>query len=762
MNPQEYNSDAYLKAEELFLKICELPAQEREQEISALAIGDEALASDMRSLIAHDAKTDVLLDSPTFVEGSRNECDLTVESFQNELDTDRYRILRFLGEGGMGIVFLAEQLHPVKRNVAIKVLRYGREAKHIIRRFEAERQALAVFDHPNLNQLFDGGISKQGRPYFVMDFVDGTPVTEFCRKEELSLEQVLMIFSDVCETIQHAHEKGIIHRDIKPANILVVKNSESSFAGRSGYQVKVIDFGIAKSVDRHPAFSQSFVTKIGDVIGTPQYMSPEQAESGGEDVGIRSDIYSLGVLLYELISGSTPIRVSEVEGYGWLKTLETIRDQVPVPPSVRALNSHVENYPVNERPGITNRSSLKSYSRRLKRDLDWIALKALAKDPRQRYDSVALFSQDIARYMNDEPVSAVRPSKFYSATKFIAKYRWSSAIVAFLLIGLCLTAWIGFDQARRSRLALAENSNLVQTLEMRKNELETVVDQFKEADDYRKLNMRIELNDYAIESAIKKIHDVQNYAPFQFGAVGVGHELPLDTPFEFSTDGLTEEELPPESIEESFEAQGSTSSIPVIELIARKMFGVSSDADLMFQEKQQAKMENGISNQMGRMFLAQMLGSNCLDLSKQRGPRFLPTVSIDQWRVDMSSGSYLEQACEYYDMILKEQRSVLGKNDRFLNDTLECKAQMFFAAEEYQSALRCFEVARASHRCEKNEFRLLHVEMWIARTLLSKKDREEYKKLRDEILPRIEKLEDEVARKMLSKRASSWLPTPRN
>jgi serine/threonine protein kinase len=350
-----------------------------------------------------------------------------------------YKLLQLVGEGGMGVVFLAEQQHPVRRQVALKVIKAGMDSRQVVARFEAERQALALMDHPNIAKVLDAGTTDAGRPYFVMELVKGIPITKYCDEHHIEPRQRLELFVQVCQAVQHAHQKGIIHRDLKPSNVLV--------ALYDGKPVpKVIDFGVAKATGQQLTDLTMF-TGFGDVIGTLEYMSPEQAEVNQLDVDTRSDIYSLGVLLYELLTGSTPLEHKRVMKAGLLEMLRVIREEEPPRPSTRlTTEEHL--------PGIAANRGLepKKLGSLVKGELDWIAMKSLEKDRNRRYETAAGFAADVRRYLADEAVQACPPSGAYRFKKFVRRHKVGvsagSAVAAALLAGL-VAASIGFLEARR-------------------------------------------------------------------------------------------------------------------------------------------------------------------------------------------------------------------------------------------------------------------------------------------------------------------------
>ncbi len=375
-----------------------------------------------------------------------------------------YKLLQEIGAGGFGVVYMAEQEEPVRRRVALKIIKLGMDTKEVIARFASERQALALMDHPNIAKVLDAGATSGGRPYFVMELVKGDRITDYCDKNNLTTPQRLDLFIQICHAIQHAHQKGIIHRDIKPSNILVSMHDGKPLP-------KVIDFGIAKATE-HRLTDNTYFTAMGAFIGTPAYMSPEQAEMSGVDIDTRSDIYSLGVLLYELLTGTTPFDPKELLAKGIEEMRRSIREEEPRRPSTRLTTMAEGELTATAKHRQTDPPKLVHLMRG---DLDWIVMKCLEKDRTRRYDTANGLSMDIQRHLNNEAVLARPPSNLYRFQKMVRRNKLAAAAAAAvavaLLLGVVASAW----QAQRAIRAEREQTQLrnVAEAESRKAKTET-------------------------------------------------------------------------------------------------------------------------------------------------------------------------------------------------------------------------------------------------------------------------------------------------
>ena len=438
--------------DEIFGEAINLPEPQRAAYLEQACDGDAALRARILALLAGHGR------SWNYLETLAQRTAVLPEEKPGDV-IGRYKLLQKIGEGGCGAVYMAEQAEPVRRRVALKVIKLGMDTREVIARFEAERQALALMDHPNIARVLDAGATEAGRPFFAMELVRGVPITRYCDDEGLTTAQRLQLFVQVCSAVQHAHQKGIVHRDLKPSNILVTLHD--------GVPVpKVIDFGIAKATQGRLTDKTVF-TAFEQFIGTPAYMSPEQAELSGLDVDTRADIYSLGVLLYELLTGRTPFDTKELLAAGVDEMRRRIREVEPPPPSSRLGTLQKDDLTATAQRRHTDAPKLINL---LRGDLDWIVMRCLEKDRRRRYDSATSLAQDLQRHLNDEPVTARPPSALYRLRKVARRHKVAFAagtvVLAALVTGLGFSAWsLGRERSAKSharRLLYAADMNLAQ------------------------------------------------------------------------------------------------------------------------------------------------------------------------------------------------------------------------------------------------------------------------------------------------------------
>jgi serine/threonine protein kinase/tetratricopeptide (TPR) repeat protein len=433
-----------------------------------------------------------------------------------------YKLMEQIGEGGMGLVFVAEQQLPVRRKVALKVIKPGMDTRAVVARFEVERQALALMDHPHIAKVHDGGETPSGRPYFVMELVKGVPITQFCDDHRLTTRERLALFLDVCDAVQHAHHKGIIHRDIKPTNVMVVSHDGKPV-------VKVIDFGVAKSIGQQLT-DKTVYTQFVQLIGTPLYMSPEQAGESGLDVDTRSDIYSLGVLLYELLTGTTPFNRDRLKEASNEEIRRIIREEEPPKPSTRLSTLGQAATAVS-----TRRQSDPIRLRQLIRgELDWIVMKCLEKDRNRRYETASALAMDVERYLHDEPVHACPPSASYRLRKFARKYRKLLRVAAAFLLLLMLAAVVSTWQAVRATLAGRRAGEAEQQALAERDRAEASFRMARDAVDrlFMQVSQSPKLKAHALEKFRKELLQsakefYERFIREQFDAPGVRYDLGL-------------------------------------------------------------------------------------------------------------------------------------------------------------------------------------------------------------------------------------------
>jgi serine/threonine protein kinase len=407
--------------------------------LDAACAGDAVLRRRVERLLLAHERADSFLVGPVAALGATVDAVAPAEGPGTRVGP--YKLLQRIGEGGMGVVFMAEQEEPVRRKVALKIIKPGMDSAQVIARFEAERQALALMDHPNIARVLDGGTTESGRPYFVMELVHGVPITQFCDDHQLTPRERLALFVPVCQALQHAHQKGAIHRDVKPSNVLVTLYDDKPAP-------KVIDFGVAKATEQRLT-ERTLFTQFGALVGTFEYMSPEQAELNALGVDTRSDIYSLGVLLYELLTGTTPLQRERLREAALNEVVRLIKEEEPQRPSARLSSSGGL-----VRIAAARKTEPGQLAKLVRGELDWITMRCLEKDRTRRYESASALARDIERHLADEPVEAGPPSAAYRLRKFVKRNRGpvtaAGVVLLAVVLGIVGTTW-GWVEARWQR-----------------------------------------------------------------------------------------------------------------------------------------------------------------------------------------------------------------------------------------------------------------------------------------------------------------------
>jgi tetratricopeptide (TPR) repeat protein len=470
------------RTESVFAAVVALPPEARADYLKDACAADAALRGRVEALLRAHERVGHMLDRPPAVDPDHTGAYVSSDEQPGAVVAGRYKLLEEIGEGGMGNVWMAEQREPVKRLIALKLIKPGMDSRAVLARFEAERQALALMDHPNIARVLDGGTTEQGRPYFVMELVKGLPLTEYCDDRRLSVRARLDLFVQVCSAVKHAHQKGVIHRDLKPSNILVTEHDGKPVP-------KVIDFGLAKALHSlHALTERTLYTSFGTMVGTPLYMAPEQVGINALDVDTRTDIYALGVILYELLTGTTPLEKKQFRDAAWDEMRRLIREEEPPRPSTRLSSSRALASLAAQRQ--TEPANL---SRLVRGELDWIVLKALEKDRNRRYETANGLAMDVQRHLADEPVLACPPSAAYWLRKFARRHRAgltaAAAFAALLVVGALVTTWQAVLATNAREVAIAARDEAIaqrQEAELQRDRATNAERQAKQSEDEAK------------------------------------------------------------------------------------------------------------------------------------------------------------------------------------------------------------------------------------------------------------------------------------
>lgn len=686
MQPSQYR-----RVKELFSELRGLDEATVEAVLAERCAGDLDLQLEVTELLRHDREVS---------EGALGEAlaapkdpDLAVPE-----SIGPYLIGEHLGAGGMGDVYLAEQRHPIQRTVALKLIRAGLESKAVVARFETERQALAMMQHRNIARAYDAGATKDGQPFFVMEYVDGLPINEYCDQARLNTLERLELLAQVCDGLQHAHQKAVIHRDIKPSNVLV--------AIEDGVAIpKIIDFGVAKAA-RRPLNEETMFTEVGQLVGTPDYMSPEQASLDGGSVDTRSDIYSVGVLMYEVLVGALPFDRGELQKAGLEAILKRIREVDPPRPSTRVRSQS----PADGRTMESRHTTLHRLAAELRGELDWITMKALEKDPSRRYGSASEFADDLRRFLKHEPVSAGPPGLRYRASKYLRRHRIAASFVA--LAGLFLAVFV-LSNYRQSRVIAAERDRASAEAEASSQLSGFLIGLFKDADPARAKGADVTARDL-LDVAAKKIDALGGQplvqATFAEAIGGVYGTIGL---FEEGRRLLEKARAFRESKRDGSKANELAYAASALELgVLLMKSGLGNEGLHLVRESAQIREEllgpstelaaslsgygNGLWN-TGEMDEAEVQHRRALEMRQQTlGPRHtLVASSLHNVASLLFIGGDLEAAEKMYLQSIDIAEEVEGPNDYGVATSLHTLAMVYSESGRYEEAIPLEERALA-------------------------------------------------------------------
>lgn len=667
-------------AEDLFAQAVALPAHQRESFIAQRCRDDASIEKELRWLLQSHDKNEAdpfILDRPLpltpFPPASSTEAQAFAKIAEKAGDTiGRYKLLEKIGEGGMGVVYMAEQIEDVRRRVALKIIKLGMDTRRVIARFEAERQAMAMFDHPSITKVFDAGATSTGRPFFVMELVRGTDIVEYAESNQLDLKQKMKLFLQVCGAVQHAHQKGIIHRDLKPSNILVTMHDGDPIA-------KVIDFGIAKAIGQGRLTEKTLFTPYSAMVGTPQYMSPEQAELNGLDVDTRSDIYSMGVLLYQLITGSPPISDAQLKEVNPLALHETLRDAKIETPSMRILRS-TRTQLAKQTPPASNNID----------ELDWVVMKALSRNRTQRYASAHELAAEVKRFLNNENVLAAPPSKLRKARAYVRRHRssltFAAIIGAMLLVSSVASLLFGLNAYRaNSKLAKTnrELSDSVQKLEI----AETRIRDSAIAQQYTS----------AISIALMKFENELDYEVFELNRnvlLPLGEEPPTDFGCSIDYD-----------LSELLQIPNADLHVESMQRIRRHLATEQTIIDRVYEANQNDSKWIQYSLDRRKLF----------NLNRKQPPKSTNTKTAElvcpgDQRLRLIVGDLVtDNRHRFYQYLVEQYRQVFGESDPRVAEALCMLASELTSAERYPQAESHLReaIAIGSPVCRTNATKLL-------------------------------------------------------